>query len=262
MGIWDNLACDEVLTEDEEFNLAARVQKGDINARNQLVMKSIRYALKLANKYRNTDVEMDDLISAAIMGLLISANSYKPNRGTRFVVYSARGISQSLIREINFHYHVVSMSKDDETISFDLNMMEKAMPENESNEVIESVAKENGLPYERVEAVHTASKNSVISVDGKAEDFENVDIKSNLISAEEEALFNLDYETICDMVDNLPKEYEREIMYMTFGLNGYDIISGEEIGKLFGRTKAWVSQIKKKCINYIRKEMREDGLVA
>lgn len=88
-----------VLAEDEEAELLARVETGDIDARNTLVEGHLRFALKIAGEYRHHGVPLDVLVSAANTGLLRATETFDRSRGVRFITYAVWWVRR-FIREV------------------------------------------------------------------------------------------------------------------------------------------------------------------
>ncbi len=254
----------KLLDVDEEYGLALRSMNGDREARNLLVEMNLRYAKKIAGKYRNKKMNFDELYSAACFGLLVASLYYRPNMGTRFVVYASRSITQAVIKEMNFYCHSVSMSQEDKKIVRLLNQELERCPESKISELMEDFARRNDWDGERVRRLHKAGCTSVMSIDSGLEDSEDDGWvrDTNLVSPDELAVRNMDFELILEEIKRLPKKEDRKIMSMIYGLNGYRQMSGTEIGRIFGKTKAWVSQVKMRCLAYIRKEIGVEDCAA
>lgn len=257
-------ASQKLLDVDQEYDLAVRAMDGDLEARNLLVEMNLRYAKKIAGKYRNKKTNFEELFSAACFGLLVASVYYRPNMETRFVVYASRAITQAVIKEMSFYCHSVSMSQEDKKIVKMLNQELEKCPESKINWVIENFIRQNDWDGERVRKLHKAGCTSVLSIDSGLEDSEDDGwVKdTTLISPEDLAERNMDFELVLKEINRLPKKDDRRIMSMLYGLNGYRQMSGTEIGEIFGKTKAWVSQVKAKCLAYIRKEIGEEDCAA
>jgi DNA-directed RNA polymerase sigma subunit (sigma70/sigma32) len=107
----NQVTSEPVLTIEEEQAIGRRIQKGDGAALNSLVVANQRFATYMASRYRRQDVEMDDLIQEANMGLLLAARHFDPDRGVRFSTYAAWWIEAQLRRYLRRHKSVVRFRK-------------------------------------------------------------------------------------------------------------------------------------------------------
>lgn len=90
----------------EELSLAIKAKAGCVESRNKLVTANLRYALSIAKKYANNNLPMEDLISAANVGLISAAEKYDATYGVKFITYARTWIQEAIMRELN-HRHLV-----------------------------------------------------------------------------------------------------------------------------------------------------------
>lgn len=108
----DQIGRSELLTAEEETQLAERIQQGDGRALNKLVEANLRFVVKLAAGYRGNGVEMDDLISEGNLGMMKAAAKFAPQRGSRFVSYAAPFIRQHMERAIEQQNGLAKIPRD------------------------------------------------------------------------------------------------------------------------------------------------------
>lgn len=108
----DQIGRSELLTAEEETQLAERIQQGDGRALNKLVEANLRFVVKLAAGYRGNGVEMDDLISEGNLGMMKAAAKFAPQRGSRFVSYAAPFIRQHMERAIEQQIGLAKIPRD------------------------------------------------------------------------------------------------------------------------------------------------------
>jgi RNA polymerase primary sigma factor len=100
-----------LLTREEEMELGRRSLAGDLEARNELVQRNLRFVISVARKYRNKGLDLDELVSAGNEGLIKAAAKFDPSKGVRFVSYAAFWISQQLVKELDYSGDTVRPSQ-------------------------------------------------------------------------------------------------------------------------------------------------------
>jgi RNA polymerase primary sigma factor len=96
----------KLLTKEEEVDLAQKMEKGDKWAREKLITSNLRLAISEANKFRNSNVPMEDLIQESHIGLIRAVDRFDWRRGFRFSTYAVWWIKQSVRRYVNGSSHV------------------------------------------------------------------------------------------------------------------------------------------------------------
>ena len=99
----DEIGREQLLTEEEEARLSARVLKGDERALNKLIEANLRFVVVIARQYQGKGLSMEDLVSEGNMGLMKAATKFDATRGLRFVNYAVvfirRQIEKALDKE-------------------------------------------------------------------------------------------------------------------------------------------------------------------
>lgn len=96
-----------ILTPDEEKDLAVKAKNGDENARNKLIQANLRFVITCAKKYVNQGVSLSDLISAGNVGLVLALDNFQPERGFRFLSFAVWYIRREILKEIYNHGRTV-----------------------------------------------------------------------------------------------------------------------------------------------------------
>lgn len=233
----------EIITIDEEVELAKRIKNGDEVALNKLVTANLRFVIKIAKEYQNQGLPVADLISEGNYGLITAAKKFDHTKGFRFISYAIWWIKQSILQSLN---------DNSRTIRFPGNIVNKL---SKIKKQIEFFEKQNhrGPHNDEVEQISTPtciSYNVYINEDG--------DEMINLI---EDKFFNspdifddeeqyLKAREMSKAIRGLsPREIE--IVNCYYGING-ESMTLEMIGDEVGLTKERVRQIKEGAIRKIR----------
>lgn len=98
-----------LLTREQEVDLAQRIEKGDDNARSQMVAANLRLAISIARKYQNKGIDLDDLIQEANIGLIKAVERFEWKRGFKFSTYASWWIKQSVTRHLASHARTIRL---------------------------------------------------------------------------------------------------------------------------------------------------------
>jgi RNA polymerase primary sigma factor len=109
----DAIGREQLLSDDEERQLSARIMNGDQRAVSRLVEANLRFVVKMATLYRGQGLQMDDLISEGNIGLLTAAAKYDATRGTRFVSFAAPYVRRQIERAIDEQNGLSKMPKNE-----------------------------------------------------------------------------------------------------------------------------------------------------
>lgn len=240
-----------LLTPDQEVELAKRIKEGDKEAIDELVEANLKFVISIAKEYQGQGLSLSDLISEGNLGLVKAATRFDYTRGFRFISYAVWWIKQSIIQSLNDNSRMIRLpSNVINKISEMKRNIEKFEAENEREPVfgdfdgLEDFIDISALPK-------CGSLNEVINEDG-SELCEILEDKSNDI---EESFYDVDAK-IKEELDNvlsLLSTREREIIECYYGINkDYDGMTLEAIGDKYGLTKERIRQIKEKAIRKIR----------
>ena len=241
----------EVLTSEEEVNLAIKIKEGDETAIDKLVEANLKFVISIAKDYQGQGLSLSDLISEGNFGLIKAANRYDHTRGFRFISYAVHWIRQSIIQSLNDNSRIIrlptnviakisQMKKQIEGFKFD----NEREPTNEELKENENFVDIFALPK-------CSSYNEIINDEGNElyeilED-KSLDKKDSFYDVDERVRKEL------DSVLSLLNERERDIIESYYGINkNYESMTLEAIGEKFGITKERVRQIKEKAIRKVR----------
>ena len=246
---------EELISVEEEVELAQRIRKGDRKALEKLTKANLRFVVSVAKQYQNQGLSLPDLINEGNVGLIKAAEKFDETRGFKFISYAVWWIRQSILQAIAEQSRIVRLPLNQvgsvNKINRALNKFEQ---ENERHPSIEEIADRIDLPEEKIiDAMKINGKH--ISVDApfaEGEDNSLLDIMPNTESpTADERLVSESLRDEISRVLLLLNERERMIIEAFFGINQQDMTL-EEIGDKFGLTRERVRQIKEKAIRRLR----------
>ncbi len=246
----------ELLTPEQEIELAIRMKKGDESAMEQLTKANLRFVVSVAKQYQNQGLSLGDLINEGNLGLIKAARRFDETRGFKFISYAVWWIRQSILQALAEQSRIVrlplnkvgALNKIGKTYSNLKQEFEREPSNEEIAEALEMDVDEISSTMQiygkqvSVDAPFSlGDENSLLDV------LENVEIPSpdnELISESLKAEIN-------SILSVLP-EREAEILKLYFGLQGENSMTLEEIGDKFNLTRERVRQIKEKAIRRLR----------
>lgn len=246
----------KMITPEEEVELAAKIKKGDIEARNRLVEANLRFGISIAKQYQGRGLPLEDLINEATLGMLHAAEKFEPERGFKFISYAIWWIRQTIVRAIQYKASSVRLP----TSQIEpINKLNRIILEFEQNEQrtpsITELAELSGMDEEKIKDLQS-STNFCTSVDtpiGEADESTLVDIIANPNSdptdkSSEQLILSEAIENILNHLNNR----DHDIIKMVFGLDGVEEMSFEEIGKKFNVTGERIRQLKENALKKLR----------
>jgi len=246
---------EELITVEEEVELAQRIRNGDRMALEKLTRANLRFVVSVAKQYQNQGLSLPDLINEGNLGLIKAAEKFDETRGFKFISYAVWWIRQSILQALAEQSRIVRLPLNQVG---SLNKINKAFSkfeqENERRPSPEELAEELDIPVEKIADTLKVSGRH-ISVDApfvEGEDNSLLDVMTNEDSPNADRM--LINESLAKEIDralsNLT-EREHEIVKKFFGI-GVAEMTLEEIGDEFGLTRERVRQIKEKAIRRLR----------
>jgi len=253
----------ELISVEEEVELAQRIRKGDQTAIDKLTRANLRFVVSVAKQYQNQGLSLPDLINEGNLGLIKAAEKFDETRGFKFISYAVWWIRQSIMQAINEQSRIVrlplnqvsSLSKFNKAVAkFEQENERKPSPE-ELSKMLE-ISKEKIMDTMRVSGRH-------VSVDApfvNGEDNSLLDVLVNSDSPNaDNKLLNESLAKEIERAFATLTERERLILKLSFGITLPEM-SLEEIGEQFGLTRERVRQIKEKAIRRLRNTSRSNLL--
>lgn len=245
----------DLLTADEEVELAQQIKKGDRKALERLTKANLRFVVSVAKQYQNKGLSLPDLINEGNLGLIKAAERYDETRGFKFISYAVWWIRQSILQAIAEQSRIVRLPLNQvgsvNRIARELNKFEQ---ENERKPSVEEMADRIDLPEEKIAEAMKINTHHV-SMDAPFADGENNSLLDFLPNTDSPSTDNvLDQESLrteIGRVLDVLNDREQKVIKAFFGI-GMQEMTLEEIGDKYNLTRERVRQIKEKAIRRLR----------
>ena len=246
---------EELLTTDEEVELAQLIRKGDRHALDKLTKANLRFVVSVAKQYQNQGLSLPDLINEGNLGLIKAAEKFDETRGFKFISYAVWWIRQSILQAIAEQSRIVRVPLNQVGSVNKINkILTKFEQENERRPSPDELAEELDIPVDKISDTLKVSGRH-ISVDApfvEGEDNTLLDVIVNDDSPmADRGLVNESLSREIDRALSTLSEREKQIVEMFFGINHQEMTL-EEIGDKFNLTRERVRQIKEKAIRRLR----------
>ena len=251
---------EDLITVEEEVELAQRIRKGDQSALEKLTRANLRFVVSVAKQYQNQGLSLPDLINEGNLGLIKAAEKFDETRGFKFISYAVWWIRQSILQALAEQARIVklplnkigSINKVNRALTELEQKFEREPTINELSETLELA------PDDIKEALRSNSRH--ISMDAPLTQDDDGSMYDVMLSPDspmpDRGLLN----------ESLRREIERALATLTpreaniirlyFGLNGKHPHTLEEIGEEFDLTRERVRQIKEKALKRLKQATR------
>ena len=258
---------EDLISVEEEVELAGRIRNGDMAARERLVNANLRFVVSVAKQYQNQGLSLPDLINEGNVGLIKAAEKFDETRGFKFISYAVWWIRQSILQALAEQARIVRLPLNQVG---SLNKIQKAYSrfeqEFERRPSAEELAEELDMPVDKIAEV-LRMQGRHVSMDAPFVDGEDnslIDVMENQDSPRADR--GLISESLTQEIDRALatlSEREQRIVRKFFGVGeGVQEKTLEEIGVEEGLTRERVRQIKEKAIRRLRQSSRSKGLKA
>jgi RNA polymerase primary sigma factor len=251
----------DLLTPEEEVDLAKRIKQGDQIALEKLTKANLRFVVSVAKQYQNQGLSLSDLINEGNLGLIKAAQRFDETRGFKFISYAVWWIRQSILQALAEQSRIVRLPLNKVG---SLNKINKAFSE------LEQTFEREPSPEELAELLEISTDEVETTLGVAAR---HVSMDAPFVEGEDNSLLDvLENNTMpgtdshLEYADSLRREIERSLGTLTerqadviklyFGIGVEHPMSLEDIGDKFGLTRERVRQIKDKAINKLRATSR------
>lgn len=256
---------EELISAEEEVELARRIKTGDRKALEKLTKANLRFVVSVAKQYQNQGLSLPDLINEGNIGLLKAAEKFDETRGFKFISYAVWWIRQSILQAIAEQGRVVRLPLNQVGSVNRINkVLSKFEQENERRPSVDEIADKTDLPHEKIEDVLKVNTRQV-SVDAPMADGDGTSMidfmQSDSDSSTDEELLK---ESLCAEIASalsVLNDRERNVIEAFYGINQPECTM-EEIGKKYGLTRERVRQIREKAIRRLKQNTQNKMLKA
>ena len=256
---FNEVSKEELLTPEQEVDLARRIKLGDTQALEKLVKANLRFVVSVAKQYQHSKVPLNDLINEGNIGLVKAAQKFDETKGFKFISYAVWWIRQSIMQALADNSRFIripvnkvgALSKIKEAVS----IMEQ---EFEREPTPEELAEFLGLTVEEVksatDAISSHSSLDAPFVEGESNSLIDVLENSNADDVSGDLEYKSSLRTEIERLLVHLSEREREVIKQYFGIGCESKLSLEDIGSDLGltRERVRVRQIKEKALRKLR----------
>jgi len=252
-----------LLTAADEVQLAKRIERGDPDAKEQMINSNLRLVVSIAKKYQGQDLQLLDLIQEGILGLIRAAEKFDWRRGYKFSTYATFWIRQAIqrgiankARTIRIPVHIGQRERKIARASRELH----AKLGREATD--EEISAETELPLDQIEEARDTIR-TITSLDRPVGEEGETALGDLLPSEEpepsEEVDVSLRQEALRSALQHLP-ERERNVVKLRYGINGDDPTPLRETGRRLGLSPERVRQIEGEALKRLAMTRELEGL--
>lgn len=261
-----DICSEELLTPEEEVQLAQRIKAGDQAALDKLTRANLRFVVSVAKQYQNQGLSLPDLINEGNVGLIKAAKRFDETRGFKFISYAVWWIRQSILQAIAENSRIVRLPANQlgalNKLKKEMSKLEQEMERPPSEE---ELAERVDLPEDKIKSILGISGRH-ISIDAPLvadEDTNFVDVLPNEDTPPtDDALMKESLSLEIERSLATLTEYEREVIKMYFGIGMPHPLSLDEIAMKFNLTRERVRQIKEKGLKRLKNSSKSKHLMA
>lgn len=250
----------DLITAEEEVELAKRIKKGDKAALERMITANLRFVVSVAKQYQNQGLSLPDLINEGNLGLIKAAQRYDDTRGFKFISYGVWWIRQAILQALAEQARIVRLPLNkigsitrinktyvrlEQEFQREPTTDEVAFLLETSSEVVEDALKVSSHHVSMDSPIHSDENTSLydllLNEDSPSPDHQLME--SSLRKEIDRSLSTLD-------------QREADVIRYFYGLCGHRQHTLDEIGKEFGLTRERVRQIKEKTIKKMRNNFR------
>ena len=251
----------ELITPEEEVQLAIRIKQGDQRALDRLTKANLRFVVSVAKQYQNQGLSLPDLINEGNLGLIKAAQRFDETRGFKFISYAVWWIRQSILQALAEQSRIVRLPLNKVGLTNRINKaFSQLEQEYEREPSTEEIAEALEIEIEEVAstlgvASRHVSMDSPMS-DGEENTLMDVLENPNAVATDEELDHNQSLQTEITRSLKTLTDRQQEVIRFFFGIGVDHPLSLEDIGERFNLTRERVRQIKDKAISKLKTNSR------
>jgi RNA polymerase primary sigma factor len=252
----------ELLSADEEVQLAKRIGEGDHVALEKLTNANLRFVVSVAKQYQNQGLTLGDLINEGNLGLIKAAKRFDETRGFKFISYAVWWIRQAILQALAEHSRIVrlplnrvgSLNKIARTFSELEQLYEREPSPEEIGEFLDLA------PEEITSSMKLSSRHLSMDAPLNGEELNLLDVLESSEKTPDAYLMSDSLNTQVQRAISTLTQREADVVCYYFGLGRSKSLTLEEIGEKLSLTRERVRQIKESAIRRLRHASRIDGL--
>ncbi len=256
----------DLLTSDEEVDLAIKIKNGDMQAKDKLVRANLRFVVSVAKMYQNQGLSLGDLINEGNIGLVKAAQRFDETRGFKFISYAVWWVRQGIMSAIADQSRVVRLPLNRVGNLSRLSKVYRDLEQElERKPTTEELAKILEISADEVAYILQIAGRQV-SVDAPFNNSdENKSTLMDVLYNEEQPMpdSELMHDSLKNEVSNILSildEREAEVIRLSFGIGSNQKATLEEIGERFNLTRERIRQIKEKALRKLRTSKQSNRL--
>ena len=255
-----DISPNDLLTQEEEANLARRIRMGDQHSFDHMIESNLRFVITIAKEYQGRGLPLEDLIGEGNLGLVQAATRFNEGIGVKFTTYAVWWIRQSILAALAGQARMVRLPVNKVKHLCRLDRLSRNLKQRLGREPsTEEIADESGMTVRQVrDIIHTSRWHlSLDAPAGDAVDANMLDVLEDKAQPppDEAIMKRLLSEELETAIASLSPR-EAEVLKLYFGLNGDEPMTLEEIGKHLGLTKERIRQIRDKALNGLKHPSR------
>ena len=246
---------EELISTDEEVELAQKIHKGDRRALDKLTRANLRFVVSVAKQYQNQGLALNDLIDEGNLGLIKAAQKFDETRGFKFISYAVWWIRQSILQAISEQSRIVRMPLNQ--VGFQSKLAKAVVNFEQANERRPSVQELADILETDEGKVREAlgTNGKKVSVDAPFQDDDSNSL-IDIITDEDAPTTdnNMERESLSKDLEaalSTLSEREQQVLKMLFGI-GCNEMTAEEVANSLSLTRERVRQIKERALRRLR----------